>query len=269
MEKVSVKEAVAGALGGITPANLLSALIFLIVSLLIIKILLKVFEKAFSKTKMASKTSKFILGAIKVVLYFFAFAMVFQTLGIDLTAVVSVMSALSLGLTIAAESIIANVAGGAVVMATKPFKVGDIIEVNGLSGAVESIRLNNTELHTVQGTTIIIPNKTMSTSNIVNYSALGQRRVDIQVSASYDMPTEKVLKALYEAAANVPEVLKDPAPAAFLAEFGGSAINYSLFMWTKTEDYLTVMAAINGKVREAFKANGVEMSYQRMIVHMQ
>ena len=112
------------------------------------------------------------------------------------------------------------------------------------------------------------PNKELSSSRIVNYTALGRRRVVRRITASYDAPTDTVKAACLEAVAATPGTLEEPAPAVYLTDYGSSAIEYSVRCWTKAEDYWTAYFALNENLRTAFAAHGVEMTYDHLNVHM-
>jgi small conductance mechanosensitive channel len=128
--------------------------------------------------------------------------------------------------------------------------------------------MSYTKLMTPDNKVIYIPNSAVVSADIVNFTVSGTRRVDLTFSASYNAPTETVIKALYEAA-KVPGVLSDPAPFASVSKYGDSSIEYVLRVWTKTNDYWDVNFAINEKVRETFRTAGVEMSYPHLNVHIE
>ena len=112
------------------------------------------------------------------------------------------------------------------------------------------------------------PNKELSSSRIINYTAMGRRRVVRTVTASYDAPTETVKAACLAAVAATPNVLPEPAPVVYLTEYGSSAIEYSVRCWTRAEDYWNAFFALNENLRDAFAAAGVEMTYDHLNVHL-
>ena len=128
--------------------------------------------------------------------------------------------------------------------------------------------MSYTKLQTPDNKIIYIPNSAVVSADIVNYTVSGTRRVDLTFSASYDAPTQTVIKALYEAA-QVPGALTDPAPFASVSKYGDSTVEYVLKVWTATADYWDVHFAINEKVRDTFKAANVEMSYPHLNVHIE
>ena len=159
-------------------------------------------------------------------------------------------------------------AGGLVILSSRPFALGDFIEAGGISGTVREIGLNHTKLETPDGQMVLIPNKDLSSSKIINYTVLGRRRVVRTVTASYDAPTEDVKAACLEAVAAVPGILSDPAPAVQLTNYGASSIEYTIFCWCSVEDYWPVYFAVNENLRSAFANHGVEMTYDHLNVHV-
>ena len=178
------------------------------------------------------------------------------------------MSVLTLGITLAAEDILGNVAGGLVILSSRPFGIGDVIETAGTEGTVREITLNHTKIETYDGQIIMQPNKELSSSRIINYSTLGRRRVVRTVTASYDAPTEAVKAACLEAVAATPKVLSDPAPDVSLTTYGSSSIEYTVRCWTAVDDYWGAYHALNENLRSAFERNGVEMTYDHLNVHV-
>ena len=115
---------------------------------------------------------------------------------------------------------------------------------------------------------VLMPNKDLSSSKIINYTVLGRRRVVRTVTASYDAPTEDVKAACLEAVAAAPGILSDPAPAVQLTNYGASSIEYTIFCWCAPEHYWPVYFAINENLRDAFARHNVEMTYDHLNVHI-
>ena len=179
-------------LGGISLGTILKSIFALLICLVIIRIVTRVIQKLLSKSSLDARAQKYFAAAIKGILYLLTAIIVISSLGIDMTSLVALLSVASLGVTLAAEDILANMAGGLVILSSHPFKIGDYIEVSGTAGNVEEISLNYTKLITPDGHLVMLPNKTLADSQMTNYTALGRRRVTQVISASYDAPTETV-----------------------------------------------------------------------------
>lgn len=256
-------------LGGYSLSHILSAILTLLVCLLVSRLLLKLAKKLLHRgKKLNDRLRQILLTAIKVVLYVLTGIITAGALGLNTTSVTALVSVLTLGVTLAAEDILGNVAGGLVILSSHPFNIGDEIEISGTVGVVREIALNHTKVETCNGQYVMLPNKELSSSRIINYTAMGRRRVVVNVTASYDAPTDTVKAACMEAVAATPNVLPEPAPQAYLTGYGSSSIEYSVRCWTETKDYWGAYYALNENLRTAFAAHNVEMTYDHLNVHV-
>lgn len=256
-------------LGGYSLSHILSAILTLLICLLVSRLLLKLAKKLLHRgKKLNDRLRQIILTAIKVVLYVLTGIITAGALGLNTTSVTALVSVLTLGVTLAAEDILGNVAGGLVILSSHPFNIGDEIEISGTVGVVREIALNHTKVETCSGQFVMLPNKELSSSRIINYTAMGRRRVVVNVTASYDAPTDTVKAACMEAVAATPNVLPEPAPQAYLTGYGSSSIEYSVRCWTETKDYWGAYYALNENLRTAFAAHDVEMTYDHLNVHV-
>lgn len=256
-------------LGGYSLSHILSAILTLLICLLVSRLLLKLAKKLLHRgKKLNDRLRQIILTAIKVVLYVLTGIITAGALGLNTTSVTALVSVLTLGVTLAAEDILGNVAGGLVILSSHPFNIGDEIEISGTVGVVREIALNHTKVESCNGQYVMLPNKELSSSRIINYTAMGRRRVVVNVTASYDAPTDTVKAACMEAVAATPNVLPEPAPQAYLTNYGSSSIEYSVRCWTETKDYWGAYYALNENLRTAFAAHNVEMTYDHLNVHV-
>ena len=256
-------------LGGYSLSHILSAILTLLICLLVSRLLLKLAKKLLHRgKKLNDRLRQILLTAIKVVLYVLTGIITAGALGLNTTSVTALVSVLTLGVTLAAEDILGNVAGGLVILSSHPFNIGDEIEISGTVGVVREIALNHTKVETCNGQYVMLPNKELSSSRIINYTARGRRRVVVNITASYDAPTDTVKTACMEAVAATPNVLPEPAPQAYLTGYGSSSIEYSVRCWTETKDYWGAYYALNENLRTAFAAHNVEMTYDHLNVHV-
>ena len=256
-------------LGGFTVGHILSAILTLLVCLVVVRLVMKLVGRLVGRAqRINERLRKIILTSAKVVLYALTGIITAGALGINTASLTAIMSVLTLGVTLAAEDILGNVAGGLVILSSHPFAIGDVIEVDGTEGTVREITLNHTKIETYDGQIIMQPNKALASAKVINHSALGRRRIVHNVTASYDAPTETVRAACLEAVAAVDGVLAEPAPEARLVNYGNSAIEYSVRCWADTEDYWRVYFAVNENLRSAFAKHGVEMTYDHLNVHV-
>lgn len=256
-------------LGGYSLGHILSAVLTLLVCLVAVRLLLKLAKRLLDRSKrMNDRLRQIILTAVKVVLYILTGIITAGALGLNTSSLTALVSVLTLGVTLAAEDILGNVAGGLVILSSHPFNIGDEIEVSGTTGIVREITLNHTKIETFDGQFVMQPNKELSSSRVINYTAMGRRRVVRKITASYDAPTEQVKAACLEAVAATPNVLPSPAPVVYLTDYGSSAIEYSVRCWTETKDYWGTYFALNENLRDAFAAHNVEMTYDHLNIHI-
>lgn len=255
-------------LGTLSLGRIVSAAVTLLLCLLVIRVVLKVADRLLRKTRLEERIRKYVRTGIKALLYFVTALMVVDSLGIPTTSLVALLSVASLGVTLAAEDILANLAGGMVILAAHPFAIGDYIEASGTAGTVEEITLNYTKLLTADGLTVMLPNKTLADSQMTNYTTLGRRRIALTVSASRDAATEAVKAACRQAMSRTDHILTDPAPAVYLSEQKESATEYKVLCWAATDVYWDVYYALLENLREALAEAGVERSYDHLNVHI-
>ncbi len=253
--------------GTFLTATLLPAVILFVVGVLVIRLIMNLIEKTLQKTKLEKAALGLIKTTIRVVLYGLLALMVADKLGIDVTGVVALASVLTLAVSLSVQNALTNVISGFSLLYTKPFVSGDYVEIAGQSGTVQEIGLTYTKLSTPDNKMISIPNGSVTSAQIVNYTVTGTRRVDIAVSASYEAPIALVLETLREAG-NVPTILESEGVFAAVDSYGDSAIRYVLRVWSTTENYWNTYYTINENVKKLFDEKGVEMTYPHLNIHV-
>ena len=248
-------------------SNVLPFVLILVIGVIAIRAIMKIVNSMLEKSKLEKAAHGLIRSLLQAALYLVLGLIAASSLGIDVTGIIALASVLTLAVSLSVQNLLTNVIGGFTLLYTKPFKSGDYVDIAAESGTVQEINITYTKLITGDNKVIYIPNSAVVSADIVNYSVTGTRRVEINVSASYDASTEQVIAALLEAT-NVPGALTEPAPFAAVTNYGDSAIEYTLRLWSKSEDYWDVFFAANQKVRECFEANGIEMTYPHLNVHL-
>ncbi len=257
-------------LGDISLSSILSAVLIYVVCYAAIRLLCRAFEKLLDRSKHIDASLKtFFSGAIKAALWVIAIIIIAGSLGIPVTSLVAVLSVAGVALSLALQGLLSNLFSGITILATRPFNVGDYVQVGGEGGTVKSIGLFYTVLDTPDNRVIYAPNGDITSSKIVNYSAEPVRRVIIPVTASYDSATEDVRRAVLAAAAKDERILTEPAPMAAISGFGSSSVEYTVRVWCKSDDYWDVLFALNENIRDSFAEYGVEMSYDHLNVHIE
>ena len=254
-------------LGATALGRLLPFLLILVVGMIVIRIISAIIRKALSKSKLEKAAHSLIISLANVVMYVLLLLTAASSLGVDITGIVALASVVTLAISLALQNCLTNLIGGFTLLWTHPFKSGDYVEIAGQSGTVKEIGIAYTQLITPDNKLVQIPNGTVVANDIVNYSCTGTRRVDITVSASYDMPIDKVMAAL-EKAGNVEGILTEQPIFTNVAAYGDHAIQYVVRVWCPTEIYWDVHKAITLNIKKVFEEDGIQMTYHHINVHL-
>lgn len=256
-------------LGVGSASALLGALLTFIICYIAVKLLMKVVDKVLQKSHKLDNTLRgFIRSAINILLWVLVVIIVANSLGINTSSLVALVSVVGLALSLSVQNILSNLFSGITLLITKPFSEGEFVEVAGKMGTIKSVGLFYTQLDTIDNVAVSIPNSDVTASSVKNFSHEPLRRVDRSFTASYDCATEDVIAAINDAISKDPLILTDPAPQVRLMEYKGSSVEYVTRVWCKNADYWDVYFNLNENVRESFKEKGVAMSYEHVNVHI-
>ena len=255
-------------LTNLTLMSIVPCAVILVVGLIAVRVMTKLFKKILERTGLDKSLHKFLTALFKILLTAIVILIAASSLGIDVTSLIAVLSVASLAISLAVQDSLANVAGGIMVLTSRPFSVGDYVEVGGNGGTVQSVGLAYTSLKTADSKIVYVPNKDVASSRIVNYSREDRRRVDLTFTASYNSPVDAVIEALTEAASQ-PQVLEDTEVFVRVKEYNANDIGYTVRVWVKNADYWTVYFNITKDVKRVFDEKGIEMSYPHTIVHLE
>lgn len=254
--------------------TILFAIVVLIVGMLVTKLCLMFVSKGLDRLQKSKYNSidetvtRFVKQVVKIVLYVLLITIVLTILGIPSTSIVTVIGTAGVAIGLALQSSLSNVAGGFLLMIAKPFKVGDYIIVAGVEGVVSQISILHTRLDSATNQAIFIPNGQAVNATVTNNTANGTRRVDLTFSISYEQDFAKAQEIILGLLKANPKVLDEPAPAVRMLEHGESAIVLAARPWCKAEDYWDVYFDTIEQVRAAFIANGIEIPFNQLDVHI-
>ena len=241
--------------------------IFLI-GLIAIKLVLHFERKILEKSKLDESVYRFILRGTKFALWTVLIIAILSKLGMETTSLITVLGAGGAAIALALKDSLGNVAGGIIILINKPFIIGDTIELAGVTGIVDSIDLLTTQLHTFDNKVVTVPNGTITTEIMINYSREELRRVDCQFSISYDADLIKAKELLYNVALSCEDILSEMETVIGVAEQGDSGILLDLKVWCSTEAYFDVKYYLEENVKLAFDEAGIDIPYQTMDVHI-
>ena len=244
------------------------ALVIYFVGRQLIKWLIRIVDRAFARHDIEVSLRSFLRSLIKAVLMVVLILAIVQTLGVNTSSFLAIFASAGLAIGMALSGTLQNFAGGVVLLILRPYKVGDFIEAQGQSGTVESIGLFSTCLKTADNQTIYVPNNTISSSIIDNYSQSETRRVDWLLSISYGDDVDVARKEILAMLAEDKRILTDTAPVVWVKNLGSSSVDLTIRAWVKNEDYWSVFFEMNERMYKDLPVKGVNFPFPQMDVHV-
>jgi len=250
-------------------AKIAIALVIYFIGRWLIGRLVKLVNKVCEKRDVEISLQQFFKNMIKVVLYICLALTIIGILGINTTSLVAMFASASLAIGMALSGTMQNFAGGVMILLLRPYRVGDYVEAQGQAGTIKEISLFNTIITTVDNKTIYVPNSSISTGIINNYSQAATRRVDWNITISYGDDVEVARRVLIEMISSDKRVMQDPAPVVYLTSLGDSAVNISARAWVNNADYWGVFFDINERIYNELPKHGLNFPFPQISVHME
>ena len=246
--------------------NIVFFFVILILGIIIIKIIMTVLRKVLGKTRMERIAQQFICTAVKFCLWLVLILLLLSQIGIQISGILTAISALILAVGMALESNMANLANGIVIVSNHMFKKGDYIIVDGVEGNITDINFLFTTLLTSDNKKITLPNSTIVNSSVTNLGANAKRRVDFTFSVAYESDVELVKKIVTDVMKSDGRVYLDPAPFCRLKTMNASSLDFSANCWCDNEDYWDVYYYVMEWVYNEFKRNKISVPYNQLEV---
>lgn len=251
-----------------TGVKIIFSLILMLISFRIINAIARKIEKKCNDKKADKTIMKTLAYILKVGLKIVVTICLIGYLGIDTSGLTALVASLGVCAGLAVNGALSNLAGGVLIILTRPFKIDDYIEAQGHSGTVIDIHITYTKLLTPDYKVIYLPNGTLANEDIINYSEKDKRRVDFLFSIGYDDDFEKAKRIIKDICLEHELVLKDVEPFVKVKEHGSSSINIVTRVWTKTADYWTVYYDVTESVKSAFDKEGIQIPFNQLDVHI-
>lgn len=248
--------------------RLFLAIVTMVIGLYIIRGVSKLFIVSLSSTNIDPTLVPFLENLLTWILKLLLFISVASMLGIATTSFVAIIGAAGLAIGLALQGSLSNFAGGVLIMIFKPYRVGDFIEAQGLSGQVKEVQIFNTILVSLQNKKIIIPNGLASNGTVTNYTAEGMIRVDLTIGVSYDADIKETKKVLYQVLNHHDKILKDPAPFVGVLEMADSSVNFVVRPYCLPQDYWEVYFGVNEAIKIALDENNITIPFPQRDVHL-
>ncbi|MDA1076692.1 MAG: mechanosensitive ion channel [Proteobacteria bacterium] len=248
--------------------QLILAIVVLVIGLWIINRITGLAGRAMERTRTEATLSRFLTSLISIGLKALLLISVASMIGIETTSFIAILGAAGLAVGLALQGSLANFAGGVLVLMFRPFKVGDFVEAQGISGVVSSIQIFHTIIKTGDNKVIVVPNGALSNGIITNYSREETRRVDFVFGIGYGDDIAKAKAILERLVSEDERSLKDPAPLVVVSALADSSVNFTVRVWVKSDDYWATYFAITEAVKLAFDAQGISIPFPQRDVHL-
>lgn len=245
----------------------LEAAVILIVGKITAKLVLKIMSKGLKNKHIDNTAHTFMMSIVKTLIYIFATIMALSALNVPMSSIVATVGAAGLTLGLALQGSLSNVAGGFVILFSKPFQCGDYVQINNNEGYVTAISILYTRILTIDNKSIFMPNGTVSGSTIINYTREKNRRLELTFSISYKADFDKACDVIRKVIESSPLSLDTPSkPLIVMSDHAESAITILTRTWVKTEDYWDLRFYMFEHVKKEFDNNGIEIPYSHVDV---
>ena len=248
--------------------KIIIALVIYLIGKQLVKWIIRLMDKAFARHKVEASLRNFLRSLVKALLMVVLVLAIVQTLGVNTSSFLALFASAGLAIGMALSGTLQNFAGGVILLLLRPYKVGDYIEAQGQSGTVESIDLFSTCLKTPDNQTIYVPNNTIATSIIDNYSQSETRRVDWTLSISYGDDVDVARREILAMLESDARVLKDTVPVVYVKNLGESSVDLSIRAWTKNGDYWGVFFDMNERMYKELPSKGINFPFPQLDVNV-
>ncbi len=248
--------------------TLIKACLVFMVGKLFISLVNKLVQRILLRRNIDPSVKSFLGSLVNAVLMVLLIVSVVGALGIQTTSFAALLASAGVAVGMALSGNLSNFAGGLIILLFRPYKVGDYVEALGAQGTVKAIQIFHTVLVTVDNKVIHIPNGSMSSGVVTNYSTMEKRRVDLTYGVEYDTDFQKVKQVLDDIFAHDERILNDPAaPQILLSALADSSVNITVRLWVKGVDYWGVYFDTNRTVYERFNQEGIGFPFPQVTVH--
>nr|WP_314835658.1 mechanosensitive ion channel domain-containing protein [uncultured Flavobacterium sp.] len=237
--------------------KVISAFLILFIGLYAIRLINRFIRRIMIKRQLDPTLTKFLADILLWVLRVLLFVTFISKLGIETSSFVAILGAMGLAVGLSLQGSLSNFAGGMLIILFKPFKVGDTIEAQGVTGSVSEIQIFVTKLITPNNQTIFVPNGSLSNGTITNFSLQGYRRADLTIAISYDTDIKKAKDIITEVLKSNPKILQTPAAEVSVKNLTDNAIQLAVRPWANNEDFGAVFAETLENCKSAFDKEGI------------
>ncbi len=248
--------------------KIVAAILIFIIGKWLCRRITNLLTKIMEKNNIDGTLVKFLGSIVYYTLFIVVMIAVAGQLGINTTSFLTIIGAAGLAIGLALKDSLSNFASGVMLIMFRPIKIGDFVDVGGVTGTVQSIDIFNTTIHSPDNQKHIVPNASITSAVITNVTANDTRRVDLVIGIGYDDDIAKA-KGILEAIIKKEErVLENPATNIAVSELGDSSVNFVVRPWVKTSDYWNVYFALTEEIKVTFDKEGISIPYPQQDVHL-
>ena len=248
--------------------HILAAAVVFFLGRIVVRFLNNLFAKMLSRRKIDVGVQSFLRSAVNILLTVLLVVSVIGALGISTTSFAALLASAGVAIGMALSGNLQNFAGGLIILLFKPYKVGDWIEAQGVQGRVTEIQIFHTILTMVDNKVVYIPNGSMSTAVVINYTRNETRRVEWTIGVDYGEDVERVRAAIRGVVDADARILADPAPFVAVGALADSSVNIVVRVWTRQEDYWAVFHETYQKIYAEFTRQGIDFPFPQQTVHV-
>lgn len=249
--------------------TLIFAVIVFIIGIVAVKIITKIISRFMKKSTVDNAAVAFLVSFIRVVLYTIVIVSALTLVGVPMSSIIALIGAAGLAISLALQNYLSNLAGGFIILFSKPFKSGDMIEIDSTTGQIKSINILYTKMLTSDNKTVLIPNGKVADAKIINYSEMPTRRLDMTFDISYSNDFEKAKEIIQGITDRNKLVHKDPEPLIRLGAHKESALEIVVKLWVANDKYYELFYDMSEAVKREFDKHGIEIPYNQLDVHIQ
>ncbi|MBO4907479.1 MAG: mechanosensitive ion channel [Bacteroidaceae bacterium] len=247
--------------------HIIAAIVVYFIGHYIIKFINYLLATMLERRKVEVSVQTFVKSFISILLKVLLIITVVGTLGVNTTSFAALLASFGVAIGMALSGNLQNFAGGIVILFLKPYKVGDFIEAQGTAGTVKAIQIFHTILLTADGKQIFVPNGSMSSGSITNYTLTPSRMCEWVIGVEYGEDVEKARQTVLDIIKTDSRVLSDPAPVVWLKELNSSSVDIVARCWTENADYWPVMFETREKIYNTFNTKGIGFPFPQVTVH--
>lgn len=248
-------------------SNLIYGLAILIIGWMLSKWTHRLVKTMLHKTKTEESLARFLASIAQYIVLAATVITALNQVGVQTTSLVAILASAGLAVGLALQGSLSNFASGVLILGFRPFMLDDFVEIGGKSGSVSDIGLFMTKLVTPNNEVVIVPNSSITSNTITNYTALGVRRTVIDIGVGYGEDVRRVSEVLLGIAKGHEFCLEEPAPSVVLGGFGASSLDFQVRAYAKNADFWPMVNELRLRIYETLNSEGIEIPFNQIVVH--